>query len=91
MQSDHSVFSCLFEKDPVLFTGSLRMNLDPFGEFSDQQLWQVLEQSNLKEFVQGLEKKLEFEITEGGDNLRYSANHVPTSWSLGLFKSTEMS
>ena len=46
------------------------MNLDPFNEFSETDLWQALEQSNLKEFAQGLDKKLDFEIMEGGDNLR---------------------
>ena len=31
-------------QDPVLFSGSVRYNLDPFGEYQDQQLWDVLEQ-----------------------------------------------
>lgn len=28
---------------PVLFSGTLRRNLDPFGEFSDDLLWKVLQ------------------------------------------------
>ena len=31
-------------QDPVLFSGSVRYNLDPFAEYQDQQLWDVLEQ-----------------------------------------------
>ena len=45
------------------------MNLDPFDKYSDQQLWSALELSHLKIFVSGLEKKLDFECSEGGDNL----------------------
>jgi ATP-binding cassette subfamily C (CFTR/MRP) protein 1 len=59
----------IIPQDPVLFSGSLRMNLDPFNKHSDQELWQVLELSNLKLFVNGLEKGLLHEISEGGENL----------------------
>jgi ABC-type multidrug transport system fused ATPase/permease subunit len=38
---------------------------------SDEKLWETLENSHLKQFVLGLEKKLEFECSEGGENLRY--------------------
>ena len=47
------------------------MNLDPFEIYSDQQLWSALENANLKDFVSGLEKKLDFECNEGGENLRF--------------------
>lgn len=59
-----------FLKDPVLFTGSLRMNLDPFDSYSDEALWLALEQAHLKSYVSNLEKGLEHEISEGGENLR---------------------
>ncbi|CAF0762037.1 unnamed protein product [Brachionus calyciflorus] len=59
----------IIPQDPVLFSGSLRINLDPFEEYSDDLIWYALELSNLKEFVKSLEKKLEFECSEGGDNL----------------------
>lgn len=32
----------IIPQDPVLFTGSLRMNLDPFQRCTDHQLWQAL-------------------------------------------------
>nr|UOU03335.1 ATP-binding cassette subfamily C1-4 [Brachionus rubens] len=59
----------IIPQDPVLFSGTLRINLDPFGEYSDTQIWNALEHANLKEFVKSLDKKLEFECSEGGNNL----------------------
>lgn len=60
-------------QDPVLFSGSLRMNLDPFDKFSDDDIWRVLELSHLKEYVVGLQEKLQHEVAEGGENLRFAA------------------
>lgn len=55
----------------MLFSGSLRMNLDPFGMYSDEEIWKSLEYSHLKTFVSGLPNKLNHECSEGGENLRY--------------------
>ena len=63
--------SCFHIQDPVLFSGTLRMNLDPFDSYSDTELWNTLEHSHLKTFVLSLADKLNYEITEGGENLRY--------------------
>ena len=46
------------------------MNLDPFNQYSDDELWRALEQSNLKVFVKSLEGGLEYVCSEGGENLR---------------------
>jgi ATP-binding cassette subfamily C (CFTR/MRP) protein 1 len=45
------------------------MNLDPFGQFSDTDIWQSLEQAHLKSYVQNLSGGLNFEVNEGGENL----------------------
>jgi ABC-type multidrug transport system fused ATPase/permease subunit len=29
-------------KDPVLFSGTLRINIDPFEAYTDEQLWNAL-------------------------------------------------
>ena len=37
---------------PVLFTGSMRSNLDPFGRHSDDACWEALERAHLAKMVQ---------------------------------------
>ncbi|XP_055876897.1 multidrug resistance-associated protein 1-like isoform X3 [Biomphalaria glabrata] len=59
----------IIPQDPVLFSGTLRMNLDPFDKHPDEQIWSALEHAHLKSFVSGLEKGLLFECSEGGENL----------------------
>lgn len=53
-----------------MFSGTLRMNLDPFESYSDDELWRALEHAHLKNFVSQLPKELLHECTEGGENLR---------------------
>lgn len=63
---------CFFlQQDPVLFSGSLRMNLDPFDTYTDEEIWSSLELAHLKNFVSNLPDKLNYECSEGGENLRY--------------------
>lgn len=58
-------------KDPVLFCGSLKANLDPFNEYTSEQIWDALSKANLSDFVQGLTSGLDYEISDSGSNLRY--------------------
>ena len=59
----------IIPQDPILFSGSLRKNLDPFGEFSDDVLWNALEAAKMKETISNLSSGLDFDISEGGSNL----------------------
>ena len=59
----------IIPQDPVLFTGTLRMNLDPFNVCSERQLWNALRLSNLTDYVLTLPKGLEHIFSAGGDNL----------------------
>ncbi|XP_078381561.1 multidrug resistance-associated protein 1-like isoform X2 [Oculina patagonica] len=59
----------IIPQDPVLFSGTLRLNLDPFDSHTDEELWKILEMSHLKNFVSGLEEGLLYPVSEGGENL----------------------
>ncbi|OBS72815.1 hypothetical protein A6R68_12622 [Neotoma lepida] len=69
----------IIPQDPILFTGSLRMNLDPFNKYSDEEVWKALELAHLKSFVEGLQLGLHHEVAEGGDNLSFSGLYVTSS------------
>lgn len=53
-----------------MFSGTLRMNLDPADKYSDESVWRVLELANLKSYVSSLNAGLQHIIDEGGSNFR---------------------
>ena len=59
----------VLSQSPVLFSESIRKNLDPLGKHSDVELWNVLEEVKLTHLVEGLEGKLDYELLERGENL----------------------
>lgn len=58
----------IIPQEPVLFSGRLRENLDPFDEYSDDLLWQALEEVELKEAVNEMAGGLNSKMSEGGTN-----------------------
>ena len=61
----------IIPQDPLVFTGTLRRNLDPFSEYDDASLWRVLENVYLDEAAKGLKEGLGTELSEG----EYKINH----------------
>ena len=59
----------IIPQDPVIFSGKIRTNLDPFGIYTDHQLWDSLERSHLNHAISGMEEKLDAEVSENGENL----------------------
>ena len=59
----------IIPQDPLVFTGTLRRNLDPFSEHDDAALWRVLEEVRLAEAVKELKEGLSTEMSEGGEKL----------------------
>ena len=59
----------IIPQDPVLFSGTLRFNLDPFNQHSDKDVWMALKLSHLESFVSTLPQGLHYSIAEGGSNL----------------------
>uniref|UniRef100_A0A4W2CXI7 Multidrug resistance-associated protein 4 n=1 Tax=Bos indicus x Bos taurus TaxID=30522 RepID=A0A4W2CXI7_BOBOX len=55
-------------QEPVLFTGTMRNNLDPFNEHLDKELWNALEEVQLKETIRDLPGKMDTELAEYGLN-----------------------
>ena len=60
---------CIIPQDPVMFSTSVRFNLDPFDEHSDEAIWEVLSDVNMKEHVMSLPSQLQEQVAEGGGNL----------------------
>ncbi|XP_016766887.2 ATP-binding cassette sub-family C member Sur isoform X2 [Apis mellifera] len=55
-------------QDVIMFSGTIRENLDPLSEYEDQELWNVLEIAQIKNVVASHPEGLNFEVKEGGEN-----------------------
>uniref|UniRef100_A0A665UJ55 ATP-binding cassette, sub-family C (CFTR/MRP), member 8 n=1 Tax=Echeneis naucrates TaxID=173247 RepID=A0A665UJ55_ECHNA len=55
-------------QDPILFSGTIRFNLDPEMKATDEMLWEALEIAQLKPVVKSLPGGLDAMVTEGGEN-----------------------
>uniref|UniRef100_A0A6Q2YNV5 ATP-binding cassette sub-family C member 5 n=1 Tax=Esox lucius TaxID=8010 RepID=A0A6Q2YNV5_ESOLU len=58
----------IIPQEPVLFSGTVRSNLDPFFQYTEEQIWDALERTHMKECVSQLPLKLESEVVENGEN-----------------------
>ncbi|KAI8975515.1 multi drug resistance-associated protein MRP [Mycotypha africana] len=58
----------IIPQDPVLFAGTVRENLDPFGAHDDSELWQALQHSHLQDHISKMDGKLNAVVLEGGEN-----------------------
>ncbi|MGK3740700.1 MAG: ABC-type multidrug transport system fused ATPase/permease subunit [Bacillariaceae sp.] len=58
----------IIPQDPVMFSNTIRYNIDPFAEKSDDELWAVLKKVEMGEAIAGLPKGLDDVVAEGGEN-----------------------
>eukprot|EP00753_Platysulcus_tardus_P017931 PLAT6639.1.p1 GENE.PLAT6639.1~~PLAT6639.1.p1 ORF type:complete len:1605 (+),score=860.88 PLAT6639.1:73-4887(+) len=58
----------IIPQEPVLFSGTVRTNLDPFETYEDHELWSVLERAHLKSVVESHPSRLEMPVAENGEN-----------------------
>ena len=59
-----------FHQEPVLFSGSLRFNLDPADEYQDIEVWNALRDSHLLDYFHTMAGGLYVQCGENGENLR---------------------
>jgi len=59
----------IIPQDPVLFSGTLRFNLDPFNNHTDSEIWRALSLAHLGETARQLAGGLDHVVAEGGANL----------------------
>jgi hypothetical protein len=71
-------------KDPVLFSGTLRYNLDPFGHHSDADIWFALGHSHLHELVsKQVPGGLDHRLSKGGQNINcFAGNGNIAKWDV---------
>ncbi|KAJ9672330.1 hypothetical protein PVL29_025803 [Vitis rotundifolia] len=62
----------IIPQDPTMFEGTVRSNLDPLEEYSDEQIWEALDKCQLGDEVRKKEGKLDSAVNENGEN-----------WSMG--------
>lgn len=55
-------------QDPVLFTGTVRFNLDPFSEHSDEEIWDALRRVYLDSYIRSFTDSLNLRVDEKGSN-----------------------
>ncbi|GFZ05328.1 multidrug resistance-associated protein 3 [Actinidia rufa] len=62
----------IIPQDPTMFEGTVRSNLDPLEEYTDEQIWEALDKCQLGDEVRKKEGKLDSTVAENGEN-----------WSMG--------
>nr|XP_046258123.1 ATP-binding cassette sub-family C member 12 [Scatophagus argus]XP_046258212.1 ATP-binding cassette sub-family C member 12 [Scatophagus argus]XP_046258305.1 ATP-binding cassette sub-family C member 12 [Scatophagus argus] len=55
-------------QDPVLFIGTVRYNMDPFNNYTDEEIWAALDKTYMKDSISKLEAKLQAQVLENGEN-----------------------
>mmetsp|Transcript_31394 Transcript_31394/g.56892 ORF Transcript_31394/g.56892 Transcript_31394/m.56892 type:complete len:1558 (-) Transcript_31394:161-4834(-) len=66
----------LVPQEPILFSGTLRHNLDPFDQFTDGRLRQVVKQTHLEQFIQSLPLGLDHMVSDEGGNLSFGQRQL---------------
>ncbi|KAG9510799.1 Multidrug resistance-associated protein 1 [Fragariocoptes setiger] len=58
----------IIPQDPIMFSGTVRQNVDPSEKYDDASIWKAIKMAHLGDFVKDLEKQLDHEVSESGSN-----------------------
>lgn len=58
----------IIPQEPILFTGTIRQNVDPASQYTDEQIWQAINVAHLSTFMRSLPAGLDYEVSEYGGN-----------------------
>ncbi|XP_065864880.1 putative ABC transporter C family member 15 [Euphorbia lathyris] len=58
----------IIPQDPTMFEGTVRENLDPLEQYSDQEVWEALDKCQLGDLVRSKSEKLDTTVVENGEN-----------------------
>ncbi|KAK4398609.1 ABC transporter C family member 3, partial [Sesamum angolense] len=58
----------IIPQDPTMFEGTVRSNLDPLEEYTDEQIWEALDKCQLGDEVRKKAGRLDSAVSENGEN-----------------------
>ena len=58
----------IIPQDAVIFSVTVRFNLDPFDEYTDAEIWNVLDSVDMRGAIMSLPNKLQESVSDGGES-----------------------
>uniref|UniRef100_A0A6G1SHL7 ABC-type glutathione-S-conjugate transporter n=1 Tax=Aceria tosichella TaxID=561515 RepID=A0A6G1SHL7_9ACAR len=58
----------IIPQEPILFTGTIRQNIDPTESYSDEEIWRSIDLAHLGDYLRTLPAGLEHQVAESGNN-----------------------
>jgi multidrug resistance-associated protein (MRP) len=58
----------IIPQEPIMFTGTIRQNIDPTNSYTDEEIWRSIDLAHLGDYIKTLPAGLEHKVSEGGSN-----------------------